>query len=224
MPITPGKTTSLGSDEAYFKSLGLLTGLKPLIAIKDGETFPTPSDTYGTSAAVTNNILKWGAASASSWQGYDLTGGPYTKLLSLVYVHQSNSQYQYLVHGKVAVDSADVYSGDDLYVGINSPAPTSSEMLYKVTSTTWTSLASDATIWAGLTPVPTAYDPPYGMALYTSYTGGAGSQKLFIRMGPSQWIPLFSTTDTDTQEFQSVALWTLARNQRCITPFYVWGA
>ena len=215
------------SDLAYFEDLGLIggsTGMVPLISAGGGDNFPTPDDSYGTAAYVSGNTLKWGAASANSWQGYDLTGGPYTKLLSVVYTHQSTSQYQYLIHGKVAVDSADAYSGDDLYVAVNSPAGSNS-YIYKVTSTSWTELGADATIWSGTSATPLPSDRVYGWALYTSYIGGVGSQRLFLKAGAtSQWFQILSTADTDTQEFQSVVLWTLAKNQRSITPFYVWGA
>ena len=220
-------TFHAGTGEDFFTSLGLLggsTGMVPLISAGGGDNFPTPDDSYGTAASVSGNVLKWGTTSANSWQGYDLTGGPYTKLLSVVYTHQSTSQFQYLIHGKVAVDPANVMSCDDLYVGINSPA-TSKSYIYKNTATIATELDADASIWVGTPAVPLPSDRVYGYALYTSYIGVVGSQRLFLKAGAtSQWFQILSTADTDTQEFQSVTLWTLAKSQRSITPFYVWGA
>jgi len=214
--------TATGADEQYFTDLGLLTGLTKLIDISGGDTFPTPTAGKGTAAAVSGNSLKWGAAIADSWQGYNLSGGPFTKLLTIVYISQSSAPYQYLFNNKAVLNVTTNYP-DDTYAAVNSPG-TPDSSLYKITSTTWTALGIDATWYSGTTATPVPSDPPYGMALYTSYTGGAGSQRMFMRMGTAEWVPLFTTTDGDTQEFQSVQLWTRASNQRAITPFTVWGA
>ena len=214
----PASATAADADTAYFTDLGLLTGMEKLIDASGGDTFPTPDASRGTAGAVSVNTLQWGAASADSWQGYDLAGGPYTRLLSIVYIYPSTAQYQYLFNNKAALDAATNYPAD-AYGAVNSPASVGSS-LYKITATVWTSIGLDMTMYS-----PTVITgAPYGYALYTSYTGGAGSQRMFLKMGAAEWVQMFSTSDGDTQEFQSVTLWTLAKNQRAITPFTVWGA
>lgn len=214
----PASATAADADTAYFTDLGLLTGMEKLIDASGGDTFPTPDASRGTAGAVSVNTLQWGAASADSWQGYDLAGGPYTRLLSIVYIYPSTAQYQYLFNNKAVLDAATNYPAD-AYGAVNSPASVGSS-LYKITATVWTSIGLDMTMYS-----PTVITgAPYGYALYTSYTGGAGSQRMFLKMGSAEWVQMFSTSDGDTQEFQSVTLWTLAKNQRAITPFTVWGA
>ena len=217
-PIFNPTTTAVDADTQYFTDLGLLTGMEKLIDATGGNTYPTPDASRGTAAAVGGNILQWGAATADSWQGYDLAGGPYTRLLSIVYIYPSTAQYQYLFNNKAALDPATNYPAD-AYGAVNSPHSVGSS-LYKITATVWTSIGLDMTMYA---PVVIT-SPPYGYALYTSYTGGAGSQRMFLKMGAAEWVQMFSTSDGDTQEFQSVTLWTQATNQRAITPLTVWGA
>ena len=119
----PASATATDADEQYFTDLGLLSGLSKIVGSTGGNAFPTPDDSYtgGTAAAVSDNILQWGAAAADSWEGFDL-GGTMTKVLSLVYVYGSTAGYQYLIHSKDTLDDSDAYVGPDYYSGINSPA------------------------------------------------------------------------------------------------------
>jgi hypothetical protein len=221
----PASASSTDADEQYFTDLGLLTGLTKIVGATGGNTFPTPDDRYasGTAAAVSENILQWGAASADSWEGYDL-GGTMTRVLTIVYIFQSTAQYQYLIHNKTTLDTSKANAGDDIYQSANVPS-IPKIVMYKQVATTWTEMANDASIYAGTTTFPVPYNPAYGWAMYTSYTGGVGSQRMFLKFGStSEWIPVLTTADTAIQEFKSVALWTLAKNERAITPFSIWGA
>jgi len=216
--------TATDADTQYFTDLGLLAGLTKIVGATGGNTFPTPDDTYGTAATITNNILQWGAASAESWQGYNI--GTMTRVLTIVYVYQSTAQYQYLIHNNSTLDDSNSLSGVDVYWGANVEALTPPKtLIYKRVGATVTEMATDATLYSGTTTAPAPSDPAYGWAFYTSYVGSAGLQRMFMKMGStSNWIPVMETTDTEIQDFQSVAFWTLAKNQRCTTPFAIWGA
>jgi len=214
----PASASATGADEQYFTDLGLLTGLSKLIDITGGNTFLTPDETYGTAAVITNNLLKWGAASASSWVGYNI--GTMSKVLMMGYTTCSTSQLQYYFICKELADNSNEYIGQDSYFGANSPASPASE-IWKRVGGTFTTMASDATIFGGKTAFPVVSDPAYGWALYVTDS----VQKYFLKFGSTgNWMPIFSETDANTTSFKSVALWTLAKNQRITSPFTVWGA
>ena len=219
----PASSAAIDSDEQYFTDLGLLSGLSKIVSATGGETFPTPSEVYGTTAAVSSNCLKWESGTTNSWQGYDLTGAPFTRLLTIIYVYQSVANYEYLIHNKEDLDNANDHSGDDFYLSSNSPSTTNT-LLYKRVSATWSAQGADTTLYAGKTPIAVPSDPTFGWAWYTSYIGGVGSQRMWMKMGTtSEWMQTLAAADTDLQEFRSVALWTLGRSERIVTPFTIWG-
>jgi len=222
----PASSAAIDSDTQYFTDLGLLDGMSEIISAKGATTFPTPTGSYssGTASVITNNLLKWDAASASSWEGWSL-GGTYDKVLMLAYTICSTAQNQYpCLISKNALDESDEYVSDDFYMSANVPnTPVFATQMYKRTASTWTLLASDTTIYAGDSYVYHIDEttPAFGTALYVE----DGIQKTFMKFGStSEWFPIFSTTDGDSTSFQSVAMWTLAKNQRVPTPFLVWGA
>jgi len=212
-------SAAIDSDTQYFTDLGLLDGMTAIISAKSATTFPTPDSTYasGTASAISGNLLKWDAASASSWEGYSL-GGTFDKVLMISNTITSTSQNQYpCLISKNALDTSNEWVSDDFYMIANIPnSPHFATHTYKRTAGTWTLLSSDASIY-GNVGVTT---PAFGTAMYVE----DGVQKTFLKFGAnSEWFPLFSTTDGDSTSFQSIAIWTLAKNQRVPTPFLVWG-
>ena len=125
---------------------------------------------------------------------------------------------------KNALDTSKEYASDDLYASANVPTtPVFATQLWKVTGGVWSTLGSDTSIYAGDSYIYNIDETTsaFGTALYVE----DGVQKTFMKFGStSEWFPIFSTTDGDSTSFQSVAMWTLAKNQRCPTPFLVWGA
>ena len=205
------------SDLAYFEDLGLIggsTGMAPIISQNGADTWGTPDETYGTAAVISTNVLKWGAASADSWVGYSL-GATYDKVLMITYTITSTSHNIYpCLISKNALDNTNSAVSNDFYM----TNQTSTTQLHKRTGGSWTQLgASDATIYTAII----VSTPAFGTALYVE----DGTQKMFMKFGStSEWFPILSASDGDSTSFQSVAIWTSAKNMRCTTPFLVWGA
>jgi hypothetical protein len=204
--------TATQADEQYFTDLGLLTGMSKLIDATVGDTFPTPDLSYGTAAVITNNLIKWGAASAHSWVGYNL-GASYDKVLMLTYIIPSTASNIYSCQiSEDALDVTNPVASDEQYM-TNQGAST---YMYKRTGAAWTALGTDSTIHTAA--VDTA--PGFGSALYVE----DGTQKMFMKFGStSEWFPVFDTSDGDLKSFQGVAIYSGGLNMRCTTPFLVWG-
>jgi hypothetical protein len=205
--------TATQADEQYFTDLGLLTGMSKLIDATVADTFPTPDGTHGTAAVITNNLLKWGAASAHSWVGYNL-GASYDKVLMLTYIIPSTAGIIY--NCQISEDALDVTNpaaSDEEYISNQAPAGT---YMYKRTGAVWTALGTDTTIHQ----IALDSSAGYGTALYVEN----GTQKMFMKFGStSEWFPIFSTSDGDLASFQAVAISSGGLNARCPTPFLVWG-
>jgi hypothetical protein len=212
--------TSISNDEQYFTDLGLLSGLSKIIDITGGNTFPTPDASAGTAAVITNNMIKWGAAYAESFVGYNI--GTMSTVLAMGYTTVSRSGGNGPIISKELSDSSNAYGGNDFYWFVNSPATAGGAIyMYKRVAGTFTILGTDITIWSGGTQTPLPCDPGYGWAIYVTDS----VQKGWFKSGPTgNFMPIFSTTDSTFDEFKSVALHSTALNMRNTTPFTVWGA
>jgi len=211
--------TSISNDEQYFTDLGLISGLSKIIDITGGNTFPTPDETYGVAAVITNNMLKWGTTyNTDSWVGWNI--GTMSTVLMICYTTPSLSYVQHMIVCKELADSAKAYIGDDIYMSANSPAsnPDVSQM-WKEVGGVYTVMGSDATICREAGPLVSS--STYGSAIYVTDS----VQKYWVKYGSTgNWMPIFSETDANITSFKSVGLWSRASDQRCTTPFTVWGA
>ena len=218
-----------GTD--FFSSIGLIggsTGMAPIISAN--KTMPAV-DAYASdlTVAVTDSVLKYTQAGTSnkgmSWN----LGATYSKALAVSYFQFGTStDLQGVVLSEDAPTGSQAtqdYLDNYMRIMAYSYAPGGKKTgLQKRISTTYTTLASDTTIY----PDDAATSHAYGMAIYAE-VGDPGVQKIFYKFGStSQWIQIASGADGAlTTGFQSVGVDTgyyTGKVGRMISPFYVWGA
>ena len=204
-----GATAQTGED--FFKKEGFLVdGMVPLVT--NSTTIGAFDDSDGTALTITDSVAKSAAGAAASWAGWDLAASK-TKLLAIAYVHPSTSNY---VGVGFNVSTLPATTLVDSYEATFDGAGGHSE-LAKYVSGGLTALQTDTTIFQN-DVVTTAV---WGIALYVE---ADSIQKVFVKSGTANWLPVLTDTDADHSSFQSVYLRHYGESARFITPIMVWGS
>jgi len=198
---------------AYWESLGLLTGMTPLIT--NSTTIENFDDSDGTAVTITDSVALAGTAAAASWTGYNLAASK-TKLLAIAYVHPSTSNYIGVGFHTGTLPSSTL---EDSYEATFDGTGGHSELAKYTTAGGLAALQTEATIYQD-DVVTTAV---WGIGLYVDQSGGSEVQKVFVKSS-GQWIQILTDTDTDHSSFQSVYLRHYGESARFITPVMCWGA
>ena len=202
------------TGEAYFTSLGLLTGMAPLITAST--TIPAIDDYDGTAVTITDSVATSAPGSATSWAGWNLPASK-TKLLVLSYTQPSSSTYTGVGVHKGTLPGSTLE--DDYQTNFDTAPGT---IIGKHVSGSWTTIGTEATIYQDNAPLSAIW----GIALYVDADNDI--QKSFVKSGISQWLQVLATADDSSASgltsFQSVYLRHGGLNCRFITPIMVWGS
>jgi len=199
--------------EYFFRQNGFITS-SMVHLIGAAHSWPTPDDSYGTATVKTNSVIK-GGGGANWWNGWDLSGGPFNKILATTYWHDSAVDAYDGIY--VSTLTTSEISGDMEYyysAGFNS-VQKSGIRKASGTAGNGSSVATDATIYQFYS----ANAPIFGLGIYVEHD----IQKMFVQSGDGSWLEIISATDSDHETFQSVYIRGYGAKPRAITPFNVWG-
>ena len=206
-------TFQAGTGEDFFRKEGFLVdGMAPLVTAR--YTIPAFDDSDGTALTITNSSAKAGTGAAASWAGYNLSASK-TKLLAIAYVHPSTSNYIGLGFHTSTLPTDELQNA---YEATFDGAGGHSELGKYVTDGTYTSVTTETTIFQN----DAVLSAVWGIALYVD--GSGNSQRLFLKSGSSNWIPVLANTETDHSSFQSFYLRHYGESARFISPIYCWGS
>ena len=196
---------------AYFESLGLLTGMAPLITAST--PIPAFDDQDGTVVTITDSVAAAASGTAVSWAGWDFSSS-ISKGLILSYVQPSTNDWTGVGFHVGTLPASGV---QNTYQTVFDGS-TGNTQIGEHSSGGFTSLGTEATIYQD--DVKTA--AAWGIALYVD--GSSNVQKTFIKSGTSQWIEVLSVADSDHSSFQSCYLRSQGTSARWIAPIMAWGA
>ena len=201
------------TGEDFFRKEGFLVdGMDPLIT--NSTTIAAFSDSDGTALTITDSVAKSATGAAASWAGYNLSASK-TKLLAIAHVHSSTSNYIGLGFHTSTLPTDEL---QDAYEATFDGAGGHSELGKYVTDGTYTSVTTETTIFQN----DAVLSAVWGIALYVD--GSGNSQRLFLKSGSSNWIPVLANTETDHSSFQSIYLRHYGESARFIAPIMVWGS
>ena len=205
-------TFQAGTGEDFFRKEGFLVdGMAPLVTAR--YTIPAFDDYDGTAVTITNSVAKAASGTAVSWAGWDLASS-ISKGLILSYVQPSTSNY---VGVGFNVSTLPTSTLVDSYEATFDGAGGHSE-LAKYVSGSLTAVTTEATIFQN----DAVSSAVWGIALYVD--GSGNSQRLFLKSGSSNWIPVLANTESDHSSFQSFYLRHYGESARFISPIYCWGS
>jgi hypothetical protein len=179
-------------------------------------SWPAASASYGTAVVLTDSLMH-GGGGAYWWNGWDLTGAPYDKVLATLYWHNYQDSISGVYIGANALDG--LADAKNYYsAGFDSLDKCGLRKAGALAGN-GSLVAAQATIY----PDPSSSfarsnSPAWGLGLYCE----ANIQKVFVRSSTSNWAQVISETDGDHTTFSSVSVRGYATGKQILTPFNVW--